>query len=32
MEDFGYRKLIVWQRSVELVGLVYEEVKKISFR
>ena len=28
MEDFGYRKLIVWQKSVELVGLVYEEIKK----
>ena len=26
MEDFGYRKLIVWQKSVELVGLVYEEI------
>ena len=28
MEDFGYRKLIVWQKSVELVGRVYEEIKK----
>ena len=28
MEDFGYRKLIVWQKSVELVWLEYEEIKK----
>jgi hypothetical protein len=24
VEDFGYRKLIVWQKSVELVGLATE--------
>jgi hypothetical protein len=28
VEDFGYRKLIVWQKAVELVGIVYEEIKK----
>ncbi len=28
MEDFGYRKLIVWQTAIEFVGLVSKEIKK----
>lgn len=29
MEKFGYRSLIVWQKAMLLVRLVYAEVKKL---
>jgi four helix bundle protein len=28
MEEFGYRNLIVWQKAMALIELVYDEIKK----